>query len=646
MHGRPLKLAALTAGLSLALAVPTVSASAEPAHAQPWQLVGPNSTGGHLAFTPDAPARLYVLPDSGRAVYRTDDHGDTWTTPGPLGAGGTAITADPRDGSVVYVAATDPATGTGEVLRSDDAARTFRAVATSPGLLASVVVSPSGEDVFAAGDDGVLTSTDHGRHWAKLPGAPAGVTDLALDGDHLFLATGSEIHVVDNALGHPRAPRKLSVPGTPYLSNLAAADGIVVGSGVLGSAVFSTDGGRTFRTLIGPWGADDAMAFTGLTPAGELVVQSIASPRPDGSAGARDVWVSRDRGRTWTDRPAATGAIDLYSEIGSFPDRPREQVVAAAAGIFTTRDSVTFRRIGVPDTEVNALASVGPALVAATRSGTYRSTAPFAAHLPRGYQDWGWTGQAPDTLGNSVGALATVSAKAVLRVRQGYCEVDCFTVESSGYGGTTWQQFAIVPGNSRALAVDPRDPSTVYAGSYLTPAVYTSHDGGRTLTQHALAGLDGVQSIAVDPRSRGAVWIGDVTGLYRSTDGGATARKLFDGEVAHVTVDPRDARHVVVTGAGFVKVTTDGGATFRSAAGLGTAGYSDASFTRDGTLYVSSADKYEPGAGVLLSHDGGRHFAALPTQPADRDVRTLLPSADGRWLLAGTGAGVYRLPLR
>ncbi|MGW4484786.1 hypothetical protein ACWEOE_13185 [Amycolatopsis sp. NPDC004368] len=641
MHARPWKLAALSAGLSLVLAAP---ATAEPEHAQPWQLVGPNSAGGHLAFTPDAPARLYVLPDSGHAVYRTDDHGGTWTTPGPLAAGGTAIAADPRDGSVVYVTATDPATGTGEVLRSDDAARTFRAVTTSPGLLASVVVSPSGADVFAAGDDGVLTSTDHGRHWTKLAGTPAGVTDLALDGDELFLSTSSEIHVVDHALTHPQKARKLTVPGSPYFANLAAADGIVVGSGVIGEGVLSTDGGRTFRTLAGPWGAGDAMAFTGITSAGEIEVQSVAPPRPDGSAGPRDVWVSRDRGRTWTDHPAATAGIDLYSEIGAFPDRPHEQVVAGQAGIFTTRDSATFRRIGVPDTEVNALTAAGPALVAATRSGTYRSTAPFAAHLPRGYQDWGWTGQAPNTLGNSVGALATVSAKTVLRVRQGYCEVDCFTLERSGDGGTAWQQLATVPGNSRALVVDARDPKTVYAGSYLTPAVYTSRDGGRTLTAHTPAGLDGVQALAVDPR--GALWIGDVTGLYRSTDGGETTRKLFDGEVTGVTVDPRDARHLVVTGAGFVEVSTDGGTTFRAAAGVGTAGYSAATFTRDGTLYVSSADKYEPGAGVLLSHDGGRRFTALPAQPADRDVRTLLTTDDGRWLLAGTGAGVYRLPLR
>ncbi|MFI5610510.1 WD40/YVTN/BNR-like repeat-containing protein [Amycolatopsis sp. NPDC051903] len=641
MHGRSLTAAALAAGLTLALAVP---ATAAPAHPQAWQLVGPNSAGGHLAFTPDRPARLYVLPDSGRGVYRTDDHGDTWTTQGALGLTGYAIAADPRDGDVVYVAALDQATGTGEVLRSDDAARTFRTVATSPGGLSSVVVSGSGEDVFAAGDDGVLTSTDHGRHWAKLPGSPSGVTDLALDGDELYLTTGAEIHVVDHALSRPNTPRKLAVPGTPYLTSLSAGGGIVVGSGVLGSGVLSTDAGRTFRTLTGPWDAGDAAAFTGLTADGTLEVQTIGSAQPDGSPGTRDVWLSRDRGRTWTDRPAATAAVDLYSEIGAFPDRAREQVVSGPAGIFTTGDSASFKRIGVPDTEVNDLATAGPALLAATRSGTYGSTAPLATHLPRGYQDWGWTGKAPGTFANSVGALAAVSAKTVLRVRQGYCEVDCFTLERSGDGGTTWSPLATVPGNSRSLVVDPRDSGTVYAGSYLTPAVYTSHDGGRTLTQHAIPGLDGVQSLAADPR--GTLWIGDVTGLYRSTDGAATARKVFDGEVAHVAVDPRDPRHVVVTGSGFVKVTRDGGATFRTATGLGTADYSDAAFTGDGTLYVSSGTKYEPGQGVLRSTDGGARFTALPTQPLDRDVRTLLPTHDGRWLLAGTGAGVYRLPLR
>ncbi|GAA3436893.1 hypothetical protein BJ998_007177 [Kutzneria kofuensis] len=66
-------------GLTLALAVPATEA-----RAPQWLSMGPNASGGFLAFTPAAPSRLYVLPDGARAVFRSDDHGITWAPPTPL----------------------------------------------------------------------------------------------------------------------------------------------------------------------------------------------------------------------------------------------------------------------------------------------------------------------------------------------------------------------------------------------------------------------------------------------------------------------------------------------------------------------------------------------------------------------------------
>ncbi|MFF4903042.1 WD40/YVTN/BNR-like repeat-containing protein [Streptomyces sp. NPDC001068] len=480
------------------------------------------------------------------------------------------------------------------------------------------------------------------------PAPPTGVTRLALDGDDLFVGTGAGTYLVEDALDHPKTARRLPVPGDPAVRDLSAHGRVVLSSDTYGGALLSTDGGRSWTRPDGPWNAADATTYTGITATGELQVQTIGAAA-DGS-GEKNLWVSADLGRSWRAKPQATAKVDLYSDTGSFPDRPAEQVVSASAGIYTTKNSADYRRIGVPDVQVDALAVSGPALVAGTSSGTYRSAAPLARNLPAGYQDWGWTGQAPDTVGNSVTALAAVpgTSATVLRTRSTYCSFDCFALERSLDGGRTWRQLSLADGTSSTLAVDPRHPSWLYAASYSPNGVYTSRDGGTTLLFHPLEQGEGVTSVAIDPRAPGALWIGDVTGLYRGTDSGDAAVKVFDGAVNRIAVDPSDPDHVVAVGEHLVKVSHDGGKTFRDGSGTPDLTYGDVVFAPDGTLFAASRDLYEPGGGVFRSGDGGGHWTAVVSAGlVTGDVRSLSPSPDGHWLFAGTGnAGVFRLALR
>lgn len=641
MHRRTWKLAALVVGAVLVGA--STPAIAEPTSVRQWQSVGPNASGGDLAFTRAMPARLYVLPPTGRHVYRTDDRGRSWRAPvdlGVKGGYGRQLAADPRDPNLVYVAVAPQGGDHGSVLRSRDGAKTFQPVFDTPAGFTSVVVSRTGQDVFVGGDEGVFASSDHGANWKVIPGSPTGVRQLGLDDRDLLIGTGNGIHLIENATGKPSAPRKL--PVNLSVDTLAVGTRVAVAAGIFGGAVLSTDHGRTWREVTGPWNRGDAIPFIGVGPAGDVQLQSVAGSA-DGS-GKRDLWVSRDAGRTWQAKPAFD-KVDLYTEVGSFPDRPDVQVVSASAGIFTTRDSVEFERIGVPETTVAALTVAGPALIAGTPTGSYRSTAPLGREFRAGYQDWGWTGRTPATIGNSVGALQTLPGKGsdVLRARNTYCPGDCFAVERSTDGGRTWQGQTALPGNSRSLVVDPRDPAKVYAGGYLAPGVYSSVDGGNTFALQHEGRLTGVLEVAVD--RRGELWIADVSGLYLSSDGVLT--KVLDGQVEAVAVDPADPLHVVVAGDGFVKVTRDSGKTFTDGKDAPAIYYTDVAFGRDGTVFAASRDMYVPGQGVLRSTDGGKRWAPLPTQPVDHEVRTLLVSPDGDWLFAGTmGSGVHRLALR
>ena len=75
-----------------------------------------------------------------------------------------------------------------------------------------------------------------------------------------------------------------------------------------------------------------------------------------------------------------------------------------------------------------------------------------------------------------------------------------------------------------ALAVDPADPQTLYAGAYHTPGLYKTSDGGRHW-QVMDGGLEGqvvYALLAVPDSAPGgtAVFAGALEGLYQSSDGG------------------------------------------------------------------------------------------------------------------------------
>jgi hypothetical protein len=92
-------------------------------------------------------------------------------------------------------------------------------------------------------------------------------------------------------------------------------------------------------------------------------------------------------------------------------------------------------------------------------------------------------------------------------------------------GNGAWTVTVSLRGSTaQCLAVDPRDPDTVYAG-LRDGGVRRTSDGGRTWVDCALPG-PGVFSVAVSPVD-GAVYAGtEPSALFRSTDGGKTWLEL------------------------------------------------------------------------------------------------------------------------
>ena len=176
-------------------------------------------------------------------------------------------------------------------------------------------------------------------------------------------------------------------------------------------------------------------------------------------------------------------------------------------------------------------------------------------------------------------------------------------------GGTTWEKVLYVDENTGAidLAMDPRDPRTLFAAMYQRQrkvwgfsgggpgsGLYRSIDGGATWRE-LTDGLPQVEMgrIGIDifqgdgrivyaiveadhaPTPRGATYSvspptlrTEMGGVFRSMDRGATWEQMSSFNprppyMSQIRVDPKDPDRVYVLGVSMVHISDDGGRTFR-----------------------------------------------------------------------------------
>lgn len=138
--------------------------------------------------------------------------------------------------------------------------------------------------------------------------------------------------------------------------------------------------------------------------------------------------------------------------------------------------------------------------------------------------------------------------------------------------GGSWERMATDLSTYRvlSLALDPRYPATVYAGTMID-AVYKSPDGGQHWIAHN-AGLKEhisvVNQFAFDPRDSETIYAATTVGVFRSTDGGRLWNERMTGMkevhiVVTITLDPKRP-HIFYAGTtGGAYRSTDGTETWQ-----------------------------------------------------------------------------------
>jgi len=174
-----------------------------------------------------------------------------------------------------------------------------------------------------------------------------------------------------------------------------------------------------------------------------------------------------------------------------------------------------------------------------------------------------------------------------------------------------------------ALAIDPVNPNTLYAGEKLQPEpgrVFKSADGGASWAEVGGIPSDAVYAIAVDPVNPATVYVGTGKGLYKSMDGGGnwnlrpfcepgtTPCRSF--RVNAVAVDPRNAARVYASVNGWMFVTNNGGGEwFQIFNQVTPFDIRAIAIDSSSAVYVLNGN-FTPGL-LLKSSDAGRNWVGL-----------------------------------
>jgi photosystem II stability/assembly factor-like uncharacterized protein len=429
------------------------------------------------------------------------------------------------------------------------------------------------------GEAGIAPEVAYGR-WRWAPGLEGGaITALALDSQHpntVFAATLEAGVFKSSDSGRSWRPLDIA-PSTQRVDALAIApqDPQTVYAGTGEGAFKSTDGGTTWQAVnSGLVGKETAQEREHRRLEG-YVYELVLDPRdPDvvyAATWERGLLKTSDGGSSWR----SVGLKAVYSVVVD-PANP-EIVYAGAAGValggasansgvFRSSDGgASWQPVGLQGTNVDALALDSQhrdTVYAGTNGkGVFKST------------DGGASWHAAGLEGMDVRGLI-LNPKNPENV---YAESNG-RIFASTDGGGTWRALNAgwVPGTwPTALALNPRNPATLYLGTITAvdgkgdvgAGVFKSVDGGHSWRSMNAGLTDArVSALALDPRDPGTAYAGiDGRGVFKRADGmwRAANTGLTSEGVHAIAVDPRHPANVYAgTDAGVFK-SDDRGASWR-----------------------------------------------------------------------------------
>ena len=628
-----------------------------------WLPIGP--AGGEVttaAFAPSAPEVVFA-GTANAGMFRSADGGESWA---PAGAGIplptiTALVVAPSDPDTVYAGALSDQTSNllaGIYLTRDGGASWLSTTPAPDALAFGFAVDPHDPDlVYAATSAGLLRTRFGEPSWSRVWRPVFSVLSVAVDplrsstlyaGVEDTSGTGGVYKSTDGG----RSWTRPGGAGQDAFANAGGAfnlvfdpttkDTLYAVSGIAFGEIYRTSsGGRSWSHVVHP--ALGEVRALAIGPSGTL----YATLTGNGPSILR----SADHGSTWTPPPGG-GPADFIAwqavSPGATAGAPETLIAAGQLGIWRSADGArTWRPAsrGLIAHRVDSLLATPEALLASV-DGSSGGAGLFHS------QDHGRHWQRTPDRGLEPNALLAVDPRQPLTLYGGPLLV------KSADGGLTWA-FLFYPADDAVVAVviDPNRSDTVYvdAPPRSLPGrhceIGKSTDGGATWTCFPAPG-DGFLALAVDPRLPDTLYGAGSLGVWRSVDGGATWASASQGLPVDCctalaldsSLRTEPAEIYAATAAGLF-ASVDGAATWHllSAALPGGATRLVIDPRAPDRLYAGI-----PGAGVYHSDDGGITWSQLrrglpaPLFSGVFELDPVLPAT----LYAGTdGKGVFRIDL-
>jgi len=634
-----------------------------------WQQIGPDGPAVvlSLAFDPQRP-RVAFAGMAGGGIARSEDAGLTWRTSSegltdPYVSG---LIVHPRLSRLVY------ATGGGRLLRSLDGGRSWSELQVPGTRLGGFApaFAPAPTDpalVYAGTEAGLFVSRNSGDSWRRVEGGGLppfyGVAAVAVDAkDPRLLYAGIRDYrgfglwvTEDSGLTwlrrlHAVPEQLLADPqrsGTVYLLKF----GIWQRSrdrGATWDAYFNPSavgGGRALGLVFDPRHAWIAyvLSYT------DLYVQNSAA-----------LYKTTDDGAHWQ---ALTAGLPTSLVANALAASVAGTLLFSSdliGGFYRSADggeSWATAGSGLINTGVAALAFGAPGtLFASTGLGISR-TRDGGATWSQVLQQRGVAALAVDRLHPETVYAGTYLASGI----------DPHIVWKTTDGGDSWAplpypQAAADPLSgihAVDLAVDPTDSRLIYLATQAAlvgpgadgQGVYRSPDGGQTWIKTGLPAVDFL-GLAVDPRQPGTVWAIWFYGVYKSTDFGQSWNQVLASALGRplraIALAPSAPNVVWIIGDYATHGSADGGMTWQTLPGLVSPPYFAFELGPTHALAVDPADPealyvaWTRGVSRLSRGSGWQDFdAGLLNREA---LTVAFDPADPAHLVAGTGgAGAFEL---
>lgn len=210
-------------------------------------------------------------------------------------------------------------------------------------------------------------------------------------------------------------------------------------------------------------------------------------------------------------------------------------------------------------------------------------------------------------------------------------------------GGATWKEAKDLAHESiQALAQSESDPNMLTAGAL--SGVWVSHDSGETWKKGDSKSMPvNVNSMAVDPRNTSTIYAGTSWRPYKTTDSGKTwnlikTGMIDDSDVFAITINEENPEHVIASACSGIYESFNGGEKWSKIQGIPSQSRRTRSIvqhpTMKGVIYAGTTE------GFWMSTNGGRSWSLTTQRNLEINSVAVHPDAPNRVFIGTNNFGV------